>query len=78
MENSLILQSTECFHKTHKSCFLNNLLSLVKKGKPICCPKDGCEKIVAEYEFNQYLGQQREEYDKIMMANFIKDNPDLV
>jgi len=34
--------------------------------------------MVSEQEFNMYLGDQREEYDKIVLANFMKENPDLV
>ena len=34
--------------------------------------------MVSEQEFNIYLGDQREEYDKIILANFMIQNPDLV
>jgi hypothetical protein len=33
---------------------------------------------VSEQEFNIYLGDQREEYDKIILSNFMIQNPDLV
>jgi len=34
--------------------------------------------LVSEQEFNIYLGDQREEYDKIILSNFMIQNPDLV
>lgn len=55
-ENKLILWSTDCFHMTHKKCFLANLFQLAKRGLDITCPKDDCKKIISEQEFNMYLG----------------------
>jgi hypothetical protein len=76
--NKLIIWSTDCMHMTHKKCFLAHLFQLAKKSLDITCPKDDCKKLVSEQEFNMYLGDQREEYDKIILANFMKENPDLV
>jgi hypothetical protein len=70
--NKLIIWSTDCLHMTHKKCFLAHLFQLAKKGLDITCPKEECKKMVSEQEFNIYLGDQREEYDKITLANFMK------
>ncbi len=31
-ENKIILWSTDCFHMTHKDCFLSHLFKLAKNG----------------------------------------------
>ncbi len=77
-ENKVIIWSTDCFHMTHKKCFLAHLMQLAKKGLDITCPKEECKKLVSEQEINMYLGEQRDEYEKAVLAIFIKNNPDLV
>ena len=68
-ENKLILWSTDCFHMTHKDCFLSHLFKLANIGSPITCPKINCNKIVHEQEFTLYLGNRREEFNRIIFAN---------
>jgi len=76
-ENKLSLYSTDCFHMTHKNCFLTHLFTLAKIGSPITCPVINCNKIVEEQEFFMYLGSKRKEYDKIVMKKFMEENPDI-
>ena len=38
-ENKLSIWSTDCYHLTHKDCFIAYVFKLAKKGQPITCPK---------------------------------------
>jgi hypothetical protein len=79
-DNKLILWSTDCFHMVHKKCFVKKAFMQIKQGgDQVTCPEQNCRKPIQEVELNMYLDdEQKGELEKLMLAKFLKDNPDLV
>lgn len=74
----LMLTSTECFHLLHKHCLSETAVHQIKKTKTIVCPKPDCKKQVQDWELREYMGNDYEEVEKIVQAQFMADNPNLV
>jgi len=56
----------------HKRCIIAHTFKLARQGLHIICPKEDCRKIIQEFELKSYLGDLKEEFDKILIGNFIK------
>ena len=74
----MCLISTECFHMIHKQCLSETAVQQIKKSKTICCPKVDCRKQIQDWELRDYMGRDYEELEKIIQAQFMAENPNLV
>jgi hypothetical protein len=64
----------------HKKCFIKKAFMQIKQGgDQVTCPQQDCKKTIQEAELNEYFNpEEKAEFEKLMLAKFLRDNPDLV
>ena len=72
-----MLQSTECFHTVHLSCFKKAAFDALMKKQFLYCPE--CKQPLQEAELKKYLSKEElKEIDDSQFKSFIQDQNNLV
>ena len=53
---SIFIQSTDCFHTVHKTCFIERAKVSLKENSAMFCPE--CAKEVSNAEIKNYLSSE--------------------
>ena len=75
-DNSVLLQSTECFHSVHLACFKNSAREALTDNSSMFCPE--CGRQISVVEMRNYFDQEElEEIEKRQMQKLIGSNINL-